>query len=194
MAGFDLEKDLIETKDIKDFGNRILDLLNMLGISLDDEYVDHICIRLPTKEEVDILLKDIKLSGGEIEAQPMIGGRKIFTVSLPYEIDFLGSPLRFIEIPYPKKGSKYEIGWEHCEFVIESEAETPEQMLEVFLETFPEIDLDDLPDGVTWSMGFPKISKSLIPNPFVEITFEGVTIKFHPKSIEEIIELENEEQ
>ncbi|KAJ3412604.1 hypothetical protein HDV05_000472 [Chytridiales sp. JEL 0842] len=104
---------------------------------------DHICLRVASEEEYLRRKQEFQDLGSDLLTETPVGGRLIATYKLPkqYAIevedgDYLGLPngrekaewveerfgktgrrmVDVVELPAPKKGAKYESGWEHVEF------------------------------------------------------------------------------
>lgn len=98
----------------------------------------------------------------------MIGGRPIATFQLDTPIRYQSREISLIELPSPKPGSPYTTGWEHAEFVIDTD-------FDQFIERYPSID---------WDMR--AYHKAI--NPDISIQFEDSTsIKFHRQSLDYVI-------
>ncbi|HPF89715.1 MAG TPA: VOC family protein, partial [Flavobacteriales bacterium] len=91
----------------------------------------------------------------------------IATFKLHAPINHQDRRIAVVELPAPKGGSPYPEGWEHVEFVV---GEDPR----VFAGRHP---------SLPWDMsGADKGS-----NPDVRLSYNGFSVKFHERSLEEVI-------
>jgi predicted metalloenzyme YecM len=175
------------------FQEKAESLLSQYDIDVTDKEIDHLCMRFDKKEIVDELVNHLVLEkGAYIISKKKIAGRDIFILKLAEPIKFLGHDVYFLELPYPKVGHAFANGWEHFEVVLESDASTPDEMLEIFHSNFPHVNLSELLDQKVITIGAPIVDEGKqAPNPDVTIRGDGLVIKFHPASIEKIVEAEN---
>ncbi len=163
-------EDIFKKKAIY-FLENIFESAGQNNIEINELFLDHICYRVETlKEFQEARLNLSKI--GSILIESIVGGRKITTFKLHNGISFLGRDVFIIELPEPKRGSYYKTGFEHAEFVIS-------ESFKNFANKYSHVEFD-------WN-GAGKDH-----NPELRIRFNnGLSIKFHHKSLEEVISEEN---
>lgn len=155
--------------NVEDFVKNIIDSLKQDGIDVSPLNLDHLCYRVETQE--DYLAYQQKLATvGSLLSEKEIGGRLISSYKLDNPVYVLGKEIYVIELPAPKKGSSYQRGLEHAEFVIEDSFED-------FMHQHPNIQFD------TKGMDKPV-------NADIAINHDTFTVKFHHHSLEYVIENE----
>lgn len=131
--------------------------------------IDHICYRTTSAAYYEQAKRYFGSLGVEL-IESMIGGRPIATYKLHLPILFNGFQIELVEVPAPKASKPTQEGLEHFEFVI--------------------------PYDLNWvreNFKSEKISEkgaSKLLNPEIEVSFEDFAIKFHHKSLEEVIAIE----
>lgn len=143
--------------------------LQVDGFNANDYFLDHICYRTESAEHYNSL-KISLLKENELLVESEINGRNISVFKLKQPIEFLGREIPLLELPSPKANSFYKKGWEHVEFVID-------ESLDTFLEKNNHLEFD--------KKGF---SKKL--NRDLRRKYDGVSVKFHEQSLEEVIRAE----
>ena len=98
--------------------------LNDLGVDVSTYEADHVCFRCSSIEEYRSTCALIS-KHGQLLIESMIGGRPIATYLLEIPIRFRDWSIRCVEIPCPKPGRLYASGWEHVEFAIGAETDSP---------------------------------------------------------------------
>lgn len=159
----------MELPDPSLFLERLFAALQQDGIATDALKLDHVCYRVETMERYNmmkaLLSKNCKLLG-----EHMIGGRPIATFKLDTPFVFRGRSTDVIELPAPKVGSPYPEGYEHAEFVV---AESPRKFAAHYA-------------ALHWD--FSGADKPV--NADVRLSYDGFSVKFHERSLEEVIALE----
>jgi predicted metalloenzyme YecM len=106
-----------------------------------------------------------------------IGGRKVSTYKLHEAYKWKGREIPCVELPQPKASSFYSKGLEHVEFVIDKDFAT-------FMGEHPNLEWD--------TSGSGKSS-----NPDIALKFKtenkNISVKFHHKPLERVIEEEQKE-
>ena len=93
-----------------------------------------------------------------------------------------------VEVPYPKPGHAYEHGWEHVEFVLNGAANTMDGLRQAFIESFPNLAIDELQEACTVILeDAPLAGGDQMPNPTLGIRVNGVGLKFHAHPIQVIV-------
>lgn len=174
---------------IQDFYTRITALTDDLGITdiVRGLHIDHAGIRVAENADVDRLREEL-LQYGQCFSSEIVNGREILLFELYTPLQFGHTKIHCVELPYPKANHTYEDGWEHVEFEIPSEANTLDQMRSSFATQFPSLNIAQLQTDYTYSEDMPESESDQLPNPTIAIRKEKNTcIKFHPKSIQEVV-------
>ncbi|MEZ8142208.1 hypothetical protein A1OK_02380 [Enterovibrio norvegicus FF-454] len=174
------------------FSLRIDVLLEMLGIDLASYEADHIALRV---NEVDLALQlhQAWLAYGDEISVNTINGRPIVVIKVHDSVSFGQWKTHCVELPYPSEKTYPEEGWEHAEWVIPSDAVTPEALLDDVFCLFPELKarwetLSEM--GVKVKLSSPSGEGERLANPTVAFKANGVCVKLHPVSLEQVIESE----
>ena len=142
--------------------------------------IDHICVRLSEAGDVEKLHQEIIETGyGQNISTAIVSGRKIHILKLHHPIQIGPWSTYCIELPYPKPGHLYGDGWEHVEFVLPS-APTVQGIADAFTSMFPGC-------SEPYEVKVPSVDSDQLPNPSVDLVLDGVGVKFHPYSIEEVV-------
>lgn len=157
--------------DASSFLQRVFDALLTDGVDVADLVLDHICYRVATPDRY-IVWKDLLSKNGELLGEHVIGGRPIATFKLHAPIDHQDRRIAVVELPAPKGGSPYPEGWEHVEFVVD---EGPR----VFAARHP---------SLHWDLS--SADKTI--NPDARLSYDGFSVKFHERSLEEVIAQERQ--
>ena len=128
--------------------------------------LDHICYRVETIARYAELKAQLD-SLGSLLSEAMIGGRPISTYKLFQPLVFGERIIHLLELPSPKASSFYPEGWEHVEFVIDTD-------FEAFISKYPSIAFD-----------LSAINKPV--NADISINYEGCAVKFHRHHLEYVI-------
>lgn len=148
------------------FLNRVFAALHTDGVDVFRLPLDHICYRVATADRY-AYWKDLLSKNGDLLGEPMIGGRPIATFRLHEPITHLDRRIAVVELPASKEGSPYPEGWEHVEFVVGEHPRT-------FAARHP---------SLAWDMsGADKAT-----NPDVRLGYDGFSVKFNERSLEEVI-------
>jgi len=151
--------------------------------------IDHICVRLKDSSDVDSLKKELE-EAGQIISAVNVNGREIMIIQLNQPL-ILGSwQTSGIELPYPKPNHSYEDGWEHVEFVLNGAENTMDGVRQAFMDTFSELDRDQLESNYAYSEDEPYADGDQIPNPTVGLKVNGVGLKFHANPIQVVVGFE----
>ena len=161
-----LPEDLQESAHI--FLDSLFENIDSYKIDVSSYELDHICYRVASIDEYLEMKHVLSQFGSPIKWEHIIWGRPISTFKLSSPIIYKNREISLIELPSPKTGSPYSTGWEHAEFVIDTD-------LDSFIERYNQIHWD------LWGY-----QKSI--NPDISIRFEDNTsIKFHEKNLEYVI-------
>lgn len=87
-----------------------------------------------------------------------------------------------VELPWPGEKRYPHEGWEHIEIVLPGEPETLNARALVLLS-----DKGLSQPGIVVKTRSPRGEREHLPNPPLTVTDGNVTVKFHPRSIEDIV-------
>lgn len=154
------------------FVNKLLDDLKNTGIDVSGLEMDHICFRVEHTEQYDAL-KSFLVRHSVLLVEHEINGRFIASYRLLEPIIIGAFSIEVLELPAPKKGSPYPMGYEHVEFVTD-------RSLENFLSKYP---------NLKWDLsGMNKQT-----NRDIRLRFDsGFSVKFHEQSLEKVVQAELE--
>lgn len=148
--------------------------------------IDHICIRLNSVAAVDALRDELQKIG-TIISRATINGRDIYIFQLRTPLQVAEWSISALELPYPKEDVLYTEGWEHVEFVIPHAPNTLAGIKETFFATFPHLTEEYLVSHCSFKVDEPSAAVDQLPNPTVALKVDSIGIKFHTKSIQEVV-------
>lgn len=148
------------------FLDHIFQYLSVKKIVVTNYQLDHICYRVETEERYQSLKKEL-LQLGKLLTESQIGGRAIASIKLDQPIVYQSRKIDVLELPAPKKGSFYQEGFEHVEFVID-------MPFEQFMAAHPQLDF------IT-----KDLKKSI--NQGITLKEADFSVKFHHHSLEYVI-------
>lgn len=148
--------------------------------------MDHVCVRLSQADQVQELERDL-LVLAQCISTAQIAGRliHIFELSEPLQIGQWFT--RGVELPYPKPAQSYRNDWEHVEFVLPEAENNMRSLREAFDRRFPHLSNSKFCQLYQRKDSEPNAAGDQIPNPTIAIMLGGVTAKFHPRSIQEVV-------
>lgn len=152
--------------DASPFLIRLFSCLKKDKINVSHYELDHICYRVETVEKY-FELKEKLSAYGELLSEKEIAGRPISTFKLKRPIKFANRNIYCLELPAPKEGSNYQEGYEHGEFVIDTNFQ----------------DFMDLHKYVN----FDTKAKDKPINPDISVKYDRLSVKFHRHSLEYVI-------
>lgn len=163
-----------------DIQYQAINFLDLVFRNLEDQKIDiknweidHLCYRTSSWE--NYLQKKIDFAElGLCLIESEVNGRPITTYKLHHPIIYKKWIIDLVEVPAPKLNKITKEGFEHIEVVIDESFDTLMQKN---------------PDILFNTKG---MNKEL--NPELEIEFENCALKFHHKSLEHIINIENHER
>lgn len=140
------------------------------GIDTKGMVLDHLCYRVENLTRY-AAIKELLSKNGRLIGEHLIGGRPIATFKLHAPYRYSDRRVDVVELPAPKPGSPYTEGWEHAEFVVVEEPLA-------FAARHPSLNWDVSGTGKE-------------TNADVRLVHDGFSVKFHRRSLEEVIALEN---
>lgn len=139
------------------------------GIPVSSLPCDHLCFRVQSPEEYN-QYKNALSSHGQLLTEAIVNGRAISTFSLNSSFKTNDHEVSLVELPSPKLGTPYEMGFEHAEFVIKDSFKT-------FSAKFPQLCF------------FEGGDRTLNPELSFKLS-QGKQAKFHQKPLDRVIEIE----
>ena len=148
---------------------------------------DHLGLRFADPADVLRIKSQMQKEGTAISSA-QVNGREILIIALAKPLMVGDQRVPAIELPYPKTNHTYQDGWEHVEFVIPCDAKDLESFRKVFDTTFPGLRSKIGESRIHYAESMPHADSDQLPNPTIELTKRlGLTIKFHPRSIQEVV-------
>jgi len=176
--------------DLEDFGEQVTNILVEMDIleQCKKFQIDHIGLRIRAPEMVDYLHSQI-LKEGILLSSSIVNERKIFIFELNEPLSMGYWRINCIELPYPKSPHLYhKDGWEHVEFVIPSQAISLNSFRKEFKRVFNKISINRLKQEFQYKEMTPFAKDDKFSNPTISVSKAiGLTVKFHPRGIKEII-------
>ncbi|MBC7466458.1 MAG: VOC family protein [Bdellovibrio sp.] len=145
-----------------------LNQLSLLGFTVNDLLIDHVCFRVETLDEY-LYYKSELLTHGKLLSQAQINGRAISTILLNNGFSYQNKKINIIELPSPKELSSYKTGFEHIECVISDS-------FSAFQPKYPQL----------------QLSRSGPKNFNAELVLKTASgqVKFHHIKLDRVIEIE----
>ena len=131
--------------------------------------IDHLCYRVGSLEKYEALKKEFT-SFSTLLIESSVNGRMISTFKLQQPVRYKNWRIDVVELPAPKAGKVTIEGFEHVEVV-------SDLSFEELRERFSHVKLDE--GGLS-----KKINQEL------ELCFGDINLKFHPLSLESLINIE----
>jgi len=151
----------------EEFIENIFEKIKEKWIDVSEFELDHICYRVETLEKYIELKKNL-LGIWKLLIENIIWWREISTFKLNEPIVYKNRKIFIIELPSPKKGSKYDEWYEHIEFVIN-------EGFNDFMNKYNKIE-------------FKKKALNKTRNPDIQVKFNNnISVKFHHNSLENVI-------
>ncbi len=130
---------------------------------------DHLCFRVANAEEY-IFYKNALTDHGKLLTEALVNGRAISTFRLNSSFQTAHHSVSLVELPAPKLGTLYEIGFEHAEFVVR-------ECFKTFMSKFPQLHFSE------------SGNQTLNPELCLKLSKEKQA-KFHYASLDRVIEIE----
>ncbi|HKC04288.1 MAG TPA: VOC family protein [Patescibacteria group bacterium] len=161
------------------FLNKLLAFSSEVGIEVEALQLDHICLRLKDKQDVEKLKVDLVNFAKKL-SEVAVNGRPIMIYKLDKPLQIEGFEIPCIELPFPAQDHDYPSdGWEHAEFVLRGE----ENIEKVFQDRFPKY-------SGNYNITTPQVEGEQLQNTTLVIKNPSnrmLAIKFHNHSIEEVV-------
>lgn len=160
------------------FLEQLFTALEKDGLELSNMELDHICYRVASDERY-VQMNAHLVRHGSLISESMVGGRKISSYRLNVAFHFRGYSIGVVELPAPKEGSPYAEGYEHAEFVVPDRRSTEDLL--AFTRRYPHL---------PWDLA--DLHKTANPN--VRLRYAGISVKFHGRSLADVIAQELRDQ
>ncbi|PHI30859.1 VOC family protein [Budvicia aquatica] len=182
MLSFDNIAELSDLHhSLPEFEAKLLTMIQRLNLSLQAHHADHISVRCFQQSTAE-RWKSGLLRCGELISEKNINGRPICLFSLNQPLQVGPWQIDCVELPYPGEKLYPKESWEHIEWVVPGDAENFHQTaLSLFSDEIllmPQLKL---------KFSNPAGEGEALQNPTLAVTEDGITIKFHPYSIREIV-------
>lgn len=152
------------------FLSELFPLINASGVKIEKHWnIDHLCFRAAT-DEAYIHFKNQFSKFSTLLIESEVNGRLISTFKLAEPLNYLDWSIGLVELPAPKKGKVTIQGFEHIEVVVDIPLAEIKKM-------YPASQFDE--------GGLKKFF-----NQELEIMFGKLALKFHPLSLESVINVE----
>jgi len=159
--------------DPTDLLYRLFAALRGDGVDVSAFELDHLCYRVEDMGRYEVL-RTMLAQRGTFLGEHQVGGRPIATFQLNEPFLFEGRSITVVELPAPKPGSDYPEGFEHAEFVVHEEPSA-------FAQRYPLLNWD-----------LSGVSKPI--NADVRLNYDRFSVKFHRRSLADVIAEEERER
>ncbi len=171
------------------FWQKIEQLADMIALDIGQFSADHVAMRI---NEIDVAkqVHQAWLAQGQQLSQAEINGRPIIVLKLDEGLRVANQVIPCIELPYPSAKTYPQQGWEHVEFVLASDAQSIDAFVQDIRQQCPQLakKWSQLPAlGVKVKLSSPQGEGERLANPTVTFKSNGVCIKLHPHSLEQVI-------
>ncbi|MEQ4922065.1 VOC family protein [Proteus hauseri] len=164
------------------FEEKMTQLAGELNINLNDYPTDHISLRCHELKLAEQWRAGLNQCGSCI-SDNIINGRPIYLFKLNTPLMVLNHTVFIVELPFPTHKTYLYQGWEHIEQVVSVK---PDLLVDSVLSFLPH----PLPKSFSIKISEPKGDKERLPNPTVAVSNGAVTLKYHPYSLQRIVESE----
>lgn len=171
-------------QDLARFEQHILQLAGRLGLRLAALHVDHLAVRCHD-ERTATRWRQGWAQCGQLLSDKIINQRpiQVFALDRPLALGPWSVPL--IELPWPGQRHYPHEGWEHLEVVLPGDPHTLRDRALSLL------DAEALSDpALRVKLSQPAAAGERLPNPTLAVSDGVATIKFHPWSLQRVIESE----
>lgn len=150
------------------FANTAAHHLHARNLDVSSLQTDHICYRVERDGRYHIFKRFLS-EYGSLLSEATINGRPIATFKLYTPISHENGLIPCVELPSPKNNQRHKEGFEHIEYVVPSMSALQEQ--------HPHLEFKQERYGQF--------------NPTLSLRLGHFSVKFHERSLEEVIGLEN---
>lgn len=168
-------------QDLPRFIEQLEALATRLGLKLAQLEIDHIAVRCHQSETAERWERGL-LKAGQLFSTNNINGRQISLFLLTTPLQILNQQIDMIELPWPGKRHWPREGWEHIEVVLRGEEQ---QLYQRAMALFSDQALQQ--PGISVKTSHPRGESERLANPTLAVTDGKITIKFHPRSLREIV-------
>jgi uncharacterized protein len=175
------------------FSAKINDLARLIGLDLRGYHLDHVAMRI-NDAELAVASHQAWMREGREISHAQINGRSIIVLEL-FDPILLGDwTTSLVELPYPAVDKCYPVqGWEHVEFVVESDCSNVDDYLNELFVLFPQLKSNWgllAHKGIQTKLSSPQGDGERLANPTVAFKWQGVCIKLHPHALKDVIDSE----
>lgn len=158
----------------EEFLNHLFSQIQQNGVQLKPHWsIDHLCFRVQSQDSYE-QHKTAFCQFGRLLIESEVNGRMIATYKLNEPVMHGNYRIDVVELPAPKAGKKTIEGFEHIEVVVD---ESFEKLMAQY--AYMAIDAGGLKKAF---------------NQELELEMDGCALKFHPLSLESVIELEKNQK
>ena len=164
------------------FAGKLQQFADDLQLDLHAYKADHISLRTHDTELAEYWVEGFRQCA-TVLSDNNINGRPVYLFLLHQPLALLHWQIQVIELPFPKGKQYAHQGWEHVELVLPGEPDTLTERAAALLPSA-------LPSGVIIKESHPRADNERLPNPTLAVSRNNITIKFHPFTLQEIVESE----
>ncbi|MGK4331168.1 VOC family protein [Lonsdalea quercina] len=174
-------------EDLSRFESEIFKLAEQLSLDIGQFKADHISLRCHQNATAERWREALLDNGATLLSENIINDRPICLFLLPQSMTVGPWQIACIELPWPGNKRYPHEGWEHVEVVLPGDPATLHQRA---LACLPDAAL--LTPGIRLKFSQPEGEQERLPNPTLAVTNGTVTLKFHPFSLQDIVESERD--
>ncbi|WBA09494.1 VOC family protein [Salinivibrio kushneri] len=174
-------------RDQAAFTDKINQLLEVLAIDCRELELDHVAIRTNDSALTDSLAEHLGERGQRL-SQAVVNARPIHIYQLETPLQIGHWQTNVVELPFPNHKTYPFQSWEHVEFVVPCQTATMEALEAALTSRFPGLLTRAASmEAVTIKRSEPQGVGERLANPTIAFKHRGVSVKFHPYSLAEII-------
>lgn len=152
--------------NLETFLNDLLEDIAKIGVDVSSYELDHVAYQASSNEDYDKIRPEF-LKMGKLLREDLVNGRRVGILKLSEPLIYHHYTISALELIAPKEGQNVKSSLQHAEFVID-------ESLESFVSKYPKVD---------WNIS--AIDRE--PYSHLVVSFGDVVVKFHPKSILNIV-------
>ena len=153
----------MKTDTINIFLDRFIEEFSMLGVDVSKYQIDHIAYQASSSEDYDKQMLKFG-SDGDLFREAVVGNRRVGIWKLHTPLIYHDYEIEALEVIEPKQDQECESGFNHVEFVINTD-------LKSFAEKY---------NQVPWDL--EAIDRDIYPKVQLKLS-SGMGVKFHVKSV-----------